>query len=72
MTAHLLLRLQHDVGRRFAVPMGGAPAAHALLVALQRAPRDGLERCVSREMERVAAGKGNSGKGISAKCEAVA
>ena len=72
VTAHLLLRMQHDVGQRFAVPLGGASAAHALLVALQRAPRDGLERCVSRAMERVAAGKGNSGKGISAKCEAVA
>ena len=54
VTAHLLLRMQHDVGRRFAEALRGAPAAHALLVALQRAPRDGLERCVSRAMERVA------------------
>ena len=50
VTAHLLLRMQRDVRERFAVPLRGAPAAHALLMALQRAPRHALERCVSRAM----------------------
>ena len=44
-TAHLLLRLQHDVGQRFALQLGGAPVTHALLGQLQRTPRHQLERC---------------------------
>jgi DNA polymerase III subunit epsilon len=47
-TAHLLLRLQHDVGRRFANQLGGAPVTHALLGQLQRTPRHQLERCLAR------------------------
>ena len=50
VTAHLLLRMQRDVGERFAVPLRGVPASHALLTALQRAARGGLARCVEREM----------------------
>ena len=50
MTAHLLLKMQRDVAERFALPLRGAPASHALLTALQRAARGGLERCVEREM----------------------
>lgn len=49
VTARLLLRMQRDVGQRFALPLRGAPASHALLMALQRAARSGLERCVGHE-----------------------
>ncbi len=47
-TAHLLLRLQHDVGQRFAKQLAGAPVTHALLGQLQRTPRHQLERCLAR------------------------
>ena len=47
-TAHLLLRLQHDVGQRFAVALAGAPVDHALLGQLQREPRRQLGRCLAR------------------------
>ena len=52
VTAHLLLQMQRDLGQRFALPLRGAPASHALLMALQRAARGGLERCVERWVER--------------------
>jgi len=45
VTAHLLLRMQRDVEERFAKALAGARATHALLSALQRAPRHQLERC---------------------------
>ena len=47
-TAHLLLRLQHDVGQRFASQLAGAQVTHALLGQLQRTPRHQLNRCWSR------------------------
>ena len=46
VTAHLLLRMQRDVEERFAERLAGARATHALLAAMQRAPRHQLERCV--------------------------
>lgn len=46
VTAHLLMRMQRDVAERFAEPLRGASATHALLVAMQRAPRHRLERCI--------------------------
>ena len=48
VTAHLLLRMQRDVERRFAelLPAGGV--THALWRALQRAPKTALGRCLSR------------------------
>ena len=52
VTAHLLLRMQDDVERRFADLLAGAAATHALLTALQRAPRDQLSRCVTRALAR--------------------
>ena len=48
LTAQLLIRLQHDVTERFAEPLGGAPACHAALCALQRAPKPQLARALSR------------------------
>jgi len=48
VTAHLLLHLQRDVEQRFAEPLRGASATHALLMALQRAPKHQLARCVAQ------------------------
>jgi DNA polymerase III subunit epsilon len=48
VTAHLLLRMQLDVHKRFAEPLAGASATHAVLMAMQRSPRDQLQRCVAR------------------------
>ncbi len=47
VTAHLLLRMQRDVEERFAEPLAGARATHALLTAMQRASRHRLDRCVT-------------------------
>ncbi len=47
MTAHLLMRMQRDVEERYAEPLAGARATHALLVAMQRAPRHRLACCVT-------------------------
>jgi DNA polymerase-3 subunit epsilon len=48
VTAHLLLQLQRDVEQRFAESLRGAAATHALLMALQRAPKHQLARCVAQ------------------------
>ena len=48
VTAHLVMLMQRDVEQRFAEPLAGASATHALLLAMQRAPRDQLQRCVAR------------------------
>jgi DNA polymerase-3 subunit epsilon len=48
VTAHLLLRMQRDVERRFAGDLPPAGVTHGLLAALQRAPRGGLGKCVAR------------------------
>ncbi len=48
VTAHLLMRMQQDVRERFAEPLAGAAATHALLVAMQRSPKGQLQRCVAR------------------------
>ena len=45
-TAQLLLRLQADVGERFATLLAGRAVDHGLLCTLQRAPRGQLERCL--------------------------
>ena len=47
VTAHLLMQMQRDVEARFAEPLAGAPATHALLAAMQRTPRDRLARCIA-------------------------
>ena len=47
LTAHLLARIQADVCERFAAPLAGRPADHALLCRLQRAPKERLERAVA-------------------------
>ena len=49
VTAHLWVQVQHDVALRFAGPLTGRPVTHALLVALQRASRTGLTRCVAQQ-----------------------
>jgi DNA polymerase III subunit epsilon len=49
VTAHLLMRIQHDVQRRFADTLAGRAVSHALLSTLQRTPKDRLERCFERE-----------------------
>ncbi|RZU00932.1 3'-5' exonuclease [Rivibacter subsaxonicus] len=46
VTAHLLLRMQRDVERRFEDQIGEEGATHALLLKLQRAPRQRLGDCV--------------------------
>jgi len=48
VTAQLVMLMQRDVERQFAEPLAGASATHALLMAMQRAPRDQLHRCVAR------------------------
>jgi DNA polymerase-3 subunit epsilon len=48
-TAQLLLRLQQDLGERFADVLAGRPVSHALLCQLQRAPRTQLERCLAAQ-----------------------
>lgn len=47
VTAHLLLRMQRDVEKRFAERLAGARATHALLSAMQHAPRHRLDRVVT-------------------------
>ncbi|MES2100393.1 MAG: 3'-5' exonuclease [Pseudomonadota bacterium] len=47
VTAHLLMRMQRDVEERFAEALAGARATHALLTAMQCAPRHQLARCVT-------------------------
>ena len=54
-TAHLLLRLQHDVRQRFAAALQEAPVDHALLERLQREPRHQLGRCLARPVASPAA-----------------
>ncbi len=48
VTAKLLLQMQRDVMKRFALP----EAPHALLMHLQRAARDNLAACVARHALR--------------------
>ena len=48
VTAHLLIRMQRDVERRFADQLSGDGATHGLLAALQRAPRKALAKCVAQ------------------------
>jgi DNA polymerase III subunit epsilon len=48
ITAQLLLQMQRDVMKRFALPQ----APHTLLMSLQRARRDNLAACVARHALR--------------------
>ena len=57
-TAHLLLRIQHDVAERFASELSGLNGSpdcveHDLLMLLQRANKSALNRCVSGFANRV-------------------
>ena len=45
-TAHLLLRMQRDLERRYADELGPCVADHELLAQLQRAGKSALKRCV--------------------------
>lgn len=54
-TANLLLRMQRDLGERYAAELAGADVRHGLLVALQRADRKALQRCVAAHCRRRAA-----------------
>src|SRR5262249_52734526 len=45
-TAHLLLRMQRDLARRYAAELGEAAVEHELLFQLQRAGKTALKRCV--------------------------
>jgi DNA polymerase III subunit epsilon len=47
VTAHLLLRMQRDVERRFAQQLGERGATHGVLSALQRATKKGLAKCLA-------------------------
>lgn len=51
-TANLLLRMQRDLGERYAAELAGAAVGHGLLVALQRADRKALQRCVAAHCRR--------------------
>ncbi|MBV8504182.1 MAG: 3'-5' exonuclease [Paucibacter sp.] len=56
VTAHLLLRMQRDLERRYANELGDCPVDHALLSRLQRAPLKALGahvRAYAREWHRV-------------------
>ena len=54
VTAHLLLQVQRDVRERFAHALGERAVSHALLRVMQRAAREGLARCVERELALMA------------------
>lgn len=45
-TAHLLLRMQADLGRRYAPELGPLGVEHELLARLQRTAKTALKRCV--------------------------
>lgn len=45
-TAHLLMRMQTDLGRRYAAELGPLPVEHDLLARLQRTARTALKRGV--------------------------
>ncbi|MBT9500342.1 MAG: 3'-5' exonuclease [Burkholderiaceae bacterium] len=47
VTAHLLLRMQQDVRDQFGAELGGCGVDHRLLMALQRANKLALARCVT-------------------------
>lgn len=51
-TAHLLLRMQSDVARRYARELGEATVDHELLSGLQRSAKNALERCVRGHAQR--------------------
>lgn len=51
-TAHLLLRVQADVGRVFAAELDGLDVDHALLMRLQRAGKTVLDRCVKDHVKK--------------------
>jgi DNA polymerase III subunit epsilon len=53
VTAHLLLKMQRDVERRFEDVIGAAGATHELLVALQRSARQQLRRCIQGQAATV-------------------
>jgi len=50
VTAHLLLRMQHDVRERFAPALRERAVSHALLAAMQRVARSHLGQCVDRAL----------------------
>jgi DNA polymerase-3 subunit epsilon len=52
VTAHLLLRMQSDVESRFGTELGAAKPGHRLLMALQRANKLALARCVAGHAAR--------------------
>lgn len=47
VTAHLLLRIQHDVARRYADALGDCHVDHGLLFQLQRAGKTALKHCIA-------------------------
>jgi DNA polymerase-3 subunit epsilon len=47
-TAHLLVQMQRDLQQRYADALANADVTHALLVALQRAKKAALQRCIER------------------------
>lgn len=47
VTAHLLMRMQRDVERRFADQLGDVGAVHSLLSIMQRVPKNNLSKCVA-------------------------
>lgn len=57
VTAELLLKVQHEVARRFALDLGDAAVDHALMLQLQRTPLRWLRRGL---VEHVKAKRANS------------
>ncbi len=47
VTAHLLLRIQHDVSERFRQELCSAEVDHGLLLALQSGPGPRMQRCAA-------------------------
>jgi len=54
-TAHLLLQMQQDVVAQYGQQMETAVVTHALLMAMQRAPRGQLASCLARRLAQSAA-----------------
>jgi DNA polymerase-3 subunit epsilon len=65
VTAHLLMQMQHDVRERFADTVCEREVSHALLVAMRRAARGALGRCVERELALTRVGHRRARRGAA-------
>ncbi|NCT85267.1 MAG: 3'-5' exonuclease [Comamonadaceae bacterium] len=68
VTAELLLKVQAELGRRFALDLGELPVDHALLAQLQRTPVRGLRRGLVAHVKARRGGAGVQEKFLSRAC----